>query len=189
MTPFYKLLKNGLQAMKRTFFNSNQTSAGKKQRLFTIDIDRTCFYSAYITIISIKKVHHNTDKEQYGRTISHRNVPGKEIVLLPNMANRHGLITGATGTGKTVTLQKMAESFASIGVPIFMADVKGDLSGIRRGGRCLGKIAQTSGIASASKNLIRAPTQRYSGMSIGEIGPSGARDCIRYGTAAAGASA
>ncbi|KUG21718.1 atpase [hydrocarbon metagenome] len=55
---------------------------------------------------------------------------GKEIVLLPQMANRHGLITGATGTGKTVTLQKMAESFASIGVPVFMADVKGDLSGI-----------------------------------------------------------
>ena len=50
--------------------------------------------------------------------------------LLPQMANRHGLITGATGTGKTVTLQKMAESFASIGVPVFMADVKGDLSGI-----------------------------------------------------------
>jgi uncharacterized protein len=55
---------------------------------------------------------------------------GKEISLLPQMANRHGLITGATGTGKTVTLQKMAESFASIGVPVFMADVKGDLSGI-----------------------------------------------------------
>jgi DNA helicase HerA-like ATPase len=50
--------------------------------------------------------------------------------LLPRMANRHGLITGATGTGKTVTLQKLAESFASIGVPVFLADVKGDLSGI-----------------------------------------------------------
>ena len=59
---------------------------------------------------------------------------GKEIVLLPNMANRHGLITGATGTGKTVTLQKIAESFCSIGVPIFMADVKGDLSGIGAAG-------------------------------------------------------
>ncbi len=59
---------------------------------------------------------------------------GKEIVLLPNMANRHGLITGTTGTGKTVTLQKMAESFASIGVPVFMADVKGDLSGIGAAG-------------------------------------------------------
>ncbi|MEE9911815.1 MAG: DUF853 domain-containing protein [Deltaproteobacteria bacterium] len=59
---------------------------------------------------------------------------GKEIVLLPGMANRHGLITGATGTGKTVSLQKMAESFAVIGVPIFMADVKGDLSGIGAAG-------------------------------------------------------
>ena len=55
---------------------------------------------------------------------------GKSIHLLPRLANRHGLITGATGTGKTVTLQKMAEMFASIGVPVFMADVKGDLSGI-----------------------------------------------------------
>ncbi|MEN6433213.1 MAG: helicase HerA-like domain-containing protein [Smithella sp.] len=59
---------------------------------------------------------------------------GKEIALLPQMSNRHGLITGATGTGKTVTLQKMAESFASIGVPVFMADVKGDLSGIGAAG-------------------------------------------------------
>lgn len=54
--------------------------------------------------------------------------------LLPALANRHGLITGATGTGKTVTLQKMAESFSAIGVPVFMADVKGDLSGIAKAG-------------------------------------------------------
>jgi len=54
----------------------------------------------------------------------------EDIFLLPEMANRHGLITGATGTGKTVTLQKMAESFSYIGVPVFVADVKGDLSGI-----------------------------------------------------------
>ncbi len=59
---------------------------------------------------------------------------GKEICLLPQLANRHGLITGATGTGKTVTLQKMAESFAAIGVPVFLADVKGDLSGIGAAG-------------------------------------------------------
>ncbi len=52
--------------------------------------------------------------------------------LLPALANRHGLITGATGTGKTVTLQKLAESFSAIGVPVFMADVKGDLSGIAK---------------------------------------------------------
>jgi DNA helicase HerA-like ATPase len=59
---------------------------------------------------------------------------GKEIALLPQMANRHGLITGATGTGKTVSLQKIAESFSAIGVPSFMADVKGDLSGIGAAG-------------------------------------------------------
>lgn len=59
---------------------------------------------------------------------------GKEIALLPHMSNRHGLITGATGTGKTVTLQKMAECFAEIGVPVFLADVKGDLSGIGAAG-------------------------------------------------------
>ena len=61
--------------------------------------------------------------------------------LLPGLANRHGLITGATGTGKTVTLQKMAEAFSDIGVPVFMADVKGDLTGISQSGRIEGKIA------------------------------------------------
>lgn len=53
-----------------------------------------------------------------------------DICLLPELANRHGLITGATGTGKTVTLQVMAERFSAIGVPVFMADVKGDLAGL-----------------------------------------------------------
>jgi DNA helicase HerA-like ATPase len=53
-----------------------------------------------------------------------------DIGILPKMANRHGLIAGATGTGKTVTLRVLAEHFSSIGVPIFMADVKGDLSGL-----------------------------------------------------------
>ncbi|MDI3441898.1 DUF853 domain-containing protein [Erwinia sp. V90_4] len=57
-----------------------------------------------------------------------------QLHLLPAMANRHGLITGATGTGKTVTLQKLAESFSNIGVPVFMADVKGDLTGIAKEG-------------------------------------------------------
>ena len=54
--------------------------------------------------------------------------------LLPNMANRHGLICGATGTGKTVTLKVMAESFSELGVPVFLADVKGDLAGCCRTG-------------------------------------------------------
>lgn len=53
-----------------------------------------------------------------------------ELSILPAMANRHGLIAGATGTGKTITLQTLAESFSNIGVPVFLADVKGDLSGI-----------------------------------------------------------
>ncbi|MDP1652791.1 MAG: DUF853 domain-containing protein [Rhodocyclaceae bacterium] len=53
-----------------------------------------------------------------------------ELSLLSALANRHGLITGATGTGKTVTLQRMTEQFSAIGVPVFLADVKGDLSGL-----------------------------------------------------------
>ena len=56
------------------------------------------------------------------------------VHLLPNLANRHGLIAGATGTGKTVTLQILAEQFSQMGVPVFMADVKGDLSGISQVG-------------------------------------------------------
>lgn len=57
-----------------------------------------------------------------------------ELFLLPQMANRHGLITGATGTGKTVTLQVLAENFSVLGVPVLMTDIKGDLSGISQPG-------------------------------------------------------
>nr|MBA3770674.1 DUF853 family protein [Blastocatellia bacterium] len=57
-----------------------------------------------------------------------------EFHLLPQMANRHGVITGATGTGKTVTLQRLAEGFSRIGVPVFMGDIKGDLSGVTQSG-------------------------------------------------------
>ncbi len=73
-----------------------------------------------------------------------------ECVLLPGLANRHGLITGATGTGKTVTLQTLAENFSRIGVPVFMADVKGDLSGISQNGKIgekLAKVLAERGIA------------------------------------------
>ncbi|HVN33846.1 MAG TPA: DUF853 domain-containing protein [Casimicrobiaceae bacterium] len=65
-----------------------------------------------------------------------------ELALLPALANRHGLITGATGTGKTVTLQVMAERFSAIGVPVFMADVKGDLSGISQPGASSPKLLE-----------------------------------------------
>src|SRR5262245_24130264 len=65
-----------------------------------------------------------------------------ELALLPALANRHGLITGATGTGKTVTLQALAQRFSAIGVPVFMADVKGDLSGIAKPGSANPKVAE-----------------------------------------------
>ena len=70
--------------------------------------------------------------------------------LLPGLANRHGLITGATGTGKTVTLQKLAESFSDIGVPVFMTDIKGDLTGISQQGSIgasMASVLQERGVA------------------------------------------
>ena len=62
------------------------------------------------------------------------NDKGERVYLTPKLANRHGLVAGATGTGKTVTLKVMAESFSDMGVPVFLADVKGDLSGIADAG-------------------------------------------------------
>src|SRR5512141_3425749 len=82
-----------------------------------------------------------------------------EISLLPAVANRHGLIAGATGTGKTITLRVMAEQFSSIGVPVFMADVKGDLSGMAKAGGDRpepGKRAQQLGLKDFS--FISCPT-------------------------------
>lgn len=65
-----------------------------------------------------------------------------QLCILPHLANRHGLIAGSTGTGKTVSLQVMAEAFSRIGVPVFAADVKGDLSGISQAGTAQPKIAE-----------------------------------------------
>ncbi len=70
----------------------------------------------------------------------------KDQLLLPRMANRHGLVAGATGTGKTVTLQVMAERFSRIGVPVFMADVKGDLAGVSQPGMASPKIQERLGL-------------------------------------------
>ncbi|WP_429945792.1 helicase HerA-like C-terminal domain-containing protein [Bibersteinia trehalosi] len=67
---------------------------------------------------------------------------GTPISLTAKMANRHGLIAGATGTGKTVTLRKLAETFSNDGVPVFLVDVKGDLSGLVQAGNFSGKIAE-----------------------------------------------
>ncbi|MBO4845051.1 MAG: DUF853 family protein [Lachnospiraceae bacterium] len=66
----------------------------------------------------------------------------EDIYIYPNMANRHGMIAGATGTGKTVTLKVMAESFSDAGVPVFLADVKGDLSGMCQAGENSGSVAK-----------------------------------------------
>src|SRR5204863_2357644 len=79
-----------------------------------------------------------------------------ELCLLPALANRHGLITGATGTGKTVTLQVMAERFSRIGVPVFMADVKGDLSGITQPGTATPKFLERL-------KLLDVPEPAYAG--------------------------
>lgn len=68
--------------------------------------------------------------------------PLMDLAMLSDWANRHGCITGATGTGKTVTLQVMAQAFSDIGVPVFMADVKGDLSGMANAGKMNPKLQQ-----------------------------------------------
>ena len=66
------------------------------------------------------------------------------IGILGEMANRHGLISGATGTGKSVTLRKMAENFSDVAVPVFLVDVKGDFSGMVAAGKVEGKLAQVA---------------------------------------------
>ncbi len=66
----------------------------------------------------------------------------RAVLVRPDMANRHGLVAGATGTGKTVTLQRLAERFSRIGVPVFVADVKGDLAGISQAGGDNAKVAE-----------------------------------------------
>lgn len=82
-----------------------------------------------------------TKKEKRGRTMYRKDIHKiwlatgeKKVYLEPSMANRHGLIAGATGTGKTVTLKVLAESFSDMGVPVFIADIKGDLSGMCKEG-------------------------------------------------------
>ena len=88
----------------------------------------------------------------------------KEAFILPSMANRHGLIAGATGTGKTVTLKVMAESFSDLGVPVFLADVKGDLAGCVRAGEeteAIGKRLDAMGIDRADFSYHSFPVRFY----------------------------
>lgn len=83
----------------------------------------------------------------------------KDLALLPALANRHGCITGATGTGKTISLQVMAEQFSRIGVPVFLADVKGDLSGLSKPGVATEKLA-------ARLEKLGLPTPQWAGCPV-----------------------
>jgi DNA helicase HerA-like ATPase len=82
-----------------------------------------------------------------------------ELCLLPRLANRHGCITGATGTGKTVTLQAMAQALSDIGVPVFMADVKGDLSGMAKAGSASARI-------DARMTLLELPELKWAAVPV-----------------------
>ena len=94
-------------------------------------------------------------------TIAHT-LDGKQALnLLPRMANRHGLIAGATGTGKTVTLRKLAESFSNIGVPVFLVDAKGDLSGMSRPGTADGIVGERMAQLGLDTNYLRGFPVRF----------------------------
>ena len=110
-----------------------------------------------------------------------------EVIEL-RLANRHGLVTGATGTGKTVTLQVLAEGFSAAGVPVFAADIKGDLSGLGVKGRRKPNLVQRA------QEIGLAPLRqcRLSGRLLGRAGragPSRARHRAGDGAAAAVAPA
>jgi uncharacterized protein len=85
-----------------------------------------------------------------------RTPAGAEIALPSSVANRHGLITGATGTGKTVTLQVLAEGFSRLGVPTFMADIKGDLAGLAAAGTSTPKMTQRLQLTGAKEPTWQA---------------------------------
>ena len=92
---------------------------------------------------------------------------GDRQTLLLSRANRHGLVAGATGTGKTVTLQTMAEQFSANGVPVFLADVKGDLSGICMAGSHDFKHADSLEARALQLGIVPYEyhdTRRYSGI-------------------------
>ena len=97
------------------------------------------------------------------------------------LANRHGLVTGATGTGKTVSLQVMAEGFARAGVPVFAADIKGDLSGISEVGEPKDFIVKRAG--EMGLDLPARPVLDDLLGRVRRAGPSGARHRHRNGTA------
>ena len=112
---------------------------------------------------------------------------GEAQALLLKYANRHGLIAGATGTGKTVSLQVLAEGFSKAGVPVFLADVKGDLAGISQAGGANPKIAERAALLGMTDHALEAnPTVVWD--VFGEQGHP-IRATISEGAAAAGPAA
>jgi DNA helicase HerA-like ATPase len=109
---------------------------------------------------------------------------GTELALLPALANRHGLITGATGTGKTITLQLLAERFSAIGVPVFMADVKGDLSGLAAAGSLTPKLQERLDALGVDGSRAGGLPGRLLGR-FRRAGTSGAGDDLGHGAGAA----
>ena len=106
---------------------------------------------------------------------------GEAQALLLKYANRHGLIAGATGTGKTVSLQVLAEGFSKAGVPVFLADVKGDLAGISQAGGANPKIAERAALLGIDRPSSWRPTRRWSGMSSASRAIRSARRSPRWG--------
>lgn len=101
------------------------------------------------------------------------------IYMYPKMANRHGLIAGATGTGKTVTLKVLAESFSEMGVPVFLADIKGDVSGMCLPGE------DSEGFRKRLRNKLGLEICRLPGTLLGRLRQgrhSRARHCFGNGT-------
>src|SRR5262249_6947121 len=107
----------------------------------------------------------------------------KELIfLLPKTANRHGLIAGATGTGKTVTLQTLAENFSARGVAVFMADVKSDLAGLSQAGASNPKVVERAKEPKIDNFTGESLPRRVLGC-VWRAGTSRARDCLGNGPA------
>jgi DNA helicase HerA-like ATPase len=104
-----------------------------------------------------------------------------ELVLLPRYANRHGLIAGATGTGKTVTLQRVAEGLSRIGVPVFMADVKGDLAGLSQARRAQGEGSRSASSSWGSRTSRSSPAPVVLWDAFRRSGAPGPRDGVGNG--------
>ena len=110
---------------------------------------------------------------------------GEDVLFRPALANRHGLITGATGTGKTVTLQVLADHFSALGVPVFLADVKGDLSGLAAAGASSPKLQERLKATGVDAAGVARESGRCSGTCSASAAFRSARDHFRSRAAAA----